>query len=597
MPQQSGAATIAALARYKKYQRVFEKRLLAPLNAASKVKIRDITIGEITDAIGDTPQGLFAAKPAQAARSVKDIGTYVLNQFDEIAALAKQYHLDDNYDITTQALKPDCKDNITRIITTEFFFYNSALEEPWTDENFGILCHKLEKRAAKLPRGIHLVLASFPLANERNEMHNQVLHIECGPMPRLATTSKYYDALKDPSYDGITTSANNGNITLSYVLNNLAQNKDELNALLTKSLSNPKTTQEFNQCIFEIRTTIRHIYAHYPAHDKLIDLLKDITIQFAIICDDNDDIAKMILINSLIKELKLFIANVNAQIIPLIDAPKANLLNTASPAGAAVATAIEVCLDHENQVGIKSVQQALATNQVIPTHVSHIVTSNSIDIVPAHLLADTQLVTHADPDTDRVSLRKGTTKVPTEADLNKKLGKQATKVHIYPQEAVRPFAKTHLDAINKHNKKVVQAAVVDAALANQHYDVLTCVFFAATAQQQVKQLKEQGIITEEQAKNILATPEFMKLLNIKVLKPADFELMKQHARTLLNEPEAHIHIFKILQRISATDFAKMPDADKIALFKLPFETYEIAPQGGHDNRRLSCLHTKKARSN
>jgi hypothetical protein len=166
---------------------------------------------------------------------------------------------------------------------------------------------------------------------------------------------------------------------------------------------------------------------------------------------------------------------------------------------------------------------------------------------------------------------------PDEKTFQKKFVNVSATVIVAPQMAMQPFAKPHLDAINQHNQHVVQHAVIRDALANRHHDVLTCLFFAPTAQQQVKRLQDNGTITAAQARNILATPEFTRLLDINVLKVGDFTLMATHARMLLNEPESHTHVFKMLQRVSAADFAGMPDDKKIAVFKLPLETYEMAP--------------------
>lgn len=617
--------TIAPLALRDRYERVLRRRLLTPLDAR-KVKIRDILITEEFSADAkDFPMGLFKSTcKALASRSTMmgRIG-YVLTQFDIIAKIALQYHLNDNYENPDKYLHPDeimeviesvaknkddpaeiqflkskaetqpeyarvkpkCAHNVTRITTSEFFFYNTEHEGPWEAAEFGFLSTLIEREATQFPIGIHLILATFPVANTDGIVENLALHIQCGPHPRIDATTKLMRAVEDPSYPLYGYRSNNSNATTFQAIKDYPEQLKKLNKLLSEIKKGLANGGDFAYAIEEVKKLCQANGPHYPINHEFTLFIQDATQKF----DATRNLAiKISLAEEFIRLFKHYMAGIRQ--VAFVHTPKANPITTLAPNGVRYTTLIELCIDHEHKVAEVATAQAFKSHQVLPTYVSQVLASNTYSADADAALSETSQITQADPlhaglyseakvyNSDKVFLDDA----KCETSYSGIMQDQRVNVVVYPPKALKPFKKVHLDAIHQHNNRILEDAVDRILDENQPVRIKSEPlppkkklatanhFFTATAKAQVHHLQHSGIISAEQAKNILNCPEFVRLLNVNLLKLFDFVLINKYARALFNEPEAHTHIFKLLFPMNAAAFGKMRDAEKIALFKTPY---------------------------
>lgn len=94
-------------------------------------------------------------------------------------------------------IKPECLNNITRLITNEFMFYTKRRLEP---KEFAALFEKIFDFAQKQPENFHLILSSFAVRALNDKTMNVVAFVECGKNPKLHFIVKNYDSNFDPVY-------------------------------------------------------------------------------------------------------------------------------------------------------------------------------------------------------------------------------------------------------------------------------------------------------------------------------------------------------------------------------------------------------------
>ena len=158
----------------------------------------------IQDILVTHPPGLETPENGETLNPIEEECSYLgrmVQQFKLLAQLAKYHH---QKNCTPDGrLKTSCKHNITRLITDEFSFYPC---EPLTTEAYLYLLRTLEKIAKTLPSNIHLVLASFPVLDINEQLHNTTVHLDTGPeldtgpQPVLHHHSKALHAKEDFNY-------------------------------------------------------------------------------------------------------------------------------------------------------------------------------------------------------------------------------------------------------------------------------------------------------------------------------------------------------------------------------------------------------------
>lgn len=121
----------------------------------------------------------------------------LLNHIEALALVAKKEH-------TTNCCLPDgnpdpSKENeITRLVTNEFYFYTAA---PLTIPLFEILMQELMTLVDTLPPNIHLVLGTFAIKTPDNQVMNVAPLIESGKNAQLRLVVKNYPSDNDPLYN------------------------------------------------------------------------------------------------------------------------------------------------------------------------------------------------------------------------------------------------------------------------------------------------------------------------------------------------------------------------------------------------------------
>lgn len=633
MQRRAIAAATAPIAPKDRLEAVIRRHALTSLDA-SNVKIRDIVIAEIPTGLNFNYYGLFNAPYSWWCHrsSAKDRKQYVIDVFDIIADIALKHHLYDNYDnpnayfgpeklyekakllainsddpcqVTAAqntlimakqiaTIKPGCEHNVTRLITSEFFFYNAEEEGPYTEAEFSEIYVIIEEKAKQLPEGLHFVLATFPVANARNEVRNTALHVQCGLQPRVESSCKYTQASRDPYYpDHTLLNYNEQRQLCQIVLNirNYVARLDEINEKYKDPANNRNDlATQFGKLIDEITTLCKNNQNDYPASDELMSELADATVAFAYnaVGYPNKPEKQTLLINNIKKLLQQY-QDGHCR-IALVDAPICKPITTYAPAGKQYATFIEVCLDHDHSVAVQTMKQCFDSKHIVPTHASHVLTSNSYPAVSKAIVTNADQVTHADPSYIGLYTAKSANdatlvKMQPVMNYTHTIFDQEVRIQQFPQTAVQPLKKEYLDAANLHNEQVIKATAAQMIAANApihpaseplkkpKIDTVR-LFGQFIAKDFIAQLQKQNIITATQAQNILAIPEFMRLINMNLLKPADFQFIQKHARKLLNEPEAHQHIFKLLMAMPAADFAKKSEKEKIRLLNLSSESYQ-----------------------
>jgi hypothetical protein len=88
-------------------------------------------------------------------------------------------------------------DAITRISTNEFFFYT---QKPLTLQEFQELQNNIARKAATLPSGVQLILASFAVKTADNQVMNVTAHVSCGQPPSFQFIVKNNTSLIDVRY-------------------------------------------------------------------------------------------------------------------------------------------------------------------------------------------------------------------------------------------------------------------------------------------------------------------------------------------------------------------------------------------------------------
>jgi hypothetical protein len=168
-----------------------------------QVRVRDvIVIGEGSSCKGEFTGVNFFFNKSKLRDEADD--SLIARMHDEISALAHRVaaiHLADNFiDADKTKMREDKKDCVTRLTSNEFYFYPYAKRGALKNESFANLLTRIESLAATLPENLHLILSSFPVMDADNQVHNTVVHVQCGELPRLYAFSKSMPSSVDPKY-------------------------------------------------------------------------------------------------------------------------------------------------------------------------------------------------------------------------------------------------------------------------------------------------------------------------------------------------------------------------------------------------------------
>lgn len=166
-------------------------------NASDRINqpilIRDIVITATT-------RGAAGAGEYDNKKNESETPSQTIDRLYEATQHIMQKAADDHHKMNCNQgqLSPDKQNNITRVVTNEFFFYTA---NPLTLEQFEKLMQKINDFAKKQPKNLHLVLGSFAVLNSDGKLINIVPHIESGLDPRINLIVKNNASTSDPKYN------------------------------------------------------------------------------------------------------------------------------------------------------------------------------------------------------------------------------------------------------------------------------------------------------------------------------------------------------------------------------------------------------------
>jgi hypothetical protein len=165
----------------------------------AKVRIRDIAVLEYSDPDGDSPigEGPKSGEVPRRRLNKQERVEMTQRQFEAIAQLmtfARSEH--DTY-CRKEGTDERDPDYVTRISTAEFSFYTL---EPLTLNEFEELQNRVVVRAKQMDRGIHIVLGSFAVVTEDQQVMNVVPHITCGEPTSVTLLIKNLTSAIDVRY-------------------------------------------------------------------------------------------------------------------------------------------------------------------------------------------------------------------------------------------------------------------------------------------------------------------------------------------------------------------------------------------------------------
>lgn len=132
-----------------------------------------------------------------ATVSAKSQFTKMIKHLKLITAIANQYHQKENFD-ENNILKPNHENNVTRLMFHEFSFYTK--KKPLSVAAFKLFIKKVEKLSSKLNENLFLLISSVPVLNPNNTVSNHVIHVQCGPLPKIEVLTKINPSPIDPVY-------------------------------------------------------------------------------------------------------------------------------------------------------------------------------------------------------------------------------------------------------------------------------------------------------------------------------------------------------------------------------------------------------------
>lgn len=165
----------------------------------------DSSFGElpIVDYSEGEPEPLSQAEETSADKRYDQAALLRLIQHIKfLAVFADEYHknfyCEQPVNDDKPKIKDDCLDNITRLLTSEFSFYSA---HPMEIELFSELLTAIQDIARLGHENVHLLLSSFAVLNERKELINMSLYVECGQNPRINLIAKSVAAEFDPDFN------------------------------------------------------------------------------------------------------------------------------------------------------------------------------------------------------------------------------------------------------------------------------------------------------------------------------------------------------------------------------------------------------------
>lgn len=242
------------------------------------------------------------------------------------------------------------QNHITRLLMNEFALFT---KEPLNMEAFRELYSHIQTVAEALDPNVHLMLSSLAVQLEDGTVLNSVLYVECGSDAQIHMVVKRISSINDCDY------SSPSDLDVSKILEAIKKG-------LTPVIGAESESVSFSQ--FDALST------HGPGVDTA-DVLAN---------------------------PKAFTANETGVVIP-----NNSVFSLSTSGGAKCIVAIDICMDHAKGGSKHLLLKKLGQQDplgVLPSQVSHVVTSNTIELKPENFLTET--VAHVDPYPDQEYFQK-----------------------------------------------------------------------------------------------------------------------------------------------------------------------------------------------
>lgn len=315
----------------------------------------------------------------------------LVSEIEILANVANSYHEEfncekRNKDENIYTIKKGMENNITRILTPEFFLYPA---KPLTITEYNELLRIIETIGNKQQPNVHLMLSSVAVETPDKQLINVTLYVECGKPSKITTVCKRRAAAGDQFYDNLAPALDPE--ASAQMLYHMPLIKDELQIEDIDKI--PKRGETFVLTMDKIfyigknkQSIIPISLGNNPDIIKRIHFaLENRTGMSALIPDKTilamDDTIKELnkLISPLNKDAATFFAQTNNFVLS-----NHGLFTVTTSGGASYYQGIEICAEHGSQHLHKLLDFVLNedNSSLIPKKVDHILTSNSTDLNP-----------------------------------------------------------------------------------------------------------------------------------------------------------------------------------------------------------------------
>jgi len=146
----------------------------------------------------------FGGKSVDEFESSEALIERLYVHISNLIQLAANHHRKTNCLNDSNELNPDKINQITRLVTNEFFFFT---RKPLTLSEFENLQNKIADLVVTLTENLQLILGSFAVRTSNNKVMNVVPCIECGKNPKFSFLVKNNMSDVDPVYSEVITSS------------------------------------------------------------------------------------------------------------------------------------------------------------------------------------------------------------------------------------------------------------------------------------------------------------------------------------------------------------------------------------------------------
>ncbi len=207
-------------------EKTLRSKLKARLQSSRLAENETITIKDIVIYSKNTDYSYGEAKGHNNGYQILSAPTRLIDHIQFLAELARVHHqklycesINDSYSIKNLYLN-----HITRLSLSEFSLYTL---KPLTLQEFASIFEAIEKIASACEENVHLLLSTFSVINEADEILNLSLYVQGGKEPKIEVTSKGAPSCVDVSYVNTTNFTQQKTDLRTVGVSQFISNKDE----------------------------------------------------------------------------------------------------------------------------------------------------------------------------------------------------------------------------------------------------------------------------------------------------------------------------------------------------------------------------------